>query len=307
MSASAVAAAAPSPVGGLSPVRRRRAAPVAAARLCCPTAPRTGGKPDALVISGGGVKGLAALGAVYALSRRGHLRGVKTMVGTSAGALVCAALACGKDPVEVLRTLGPRAFKSDFDLGGLATAFGLDSGRGIVDLVDRVLGERYTFRDVSERHGVKLVVCVTNVTERRPEYLGPDTHPDMDIALALRMSCAVPLYFAAVRLEDAMFVDGVLTDNFPCEWALANGCREVLGIKFVTQRGPVASIDGYVSALVQCALWRHHPRKHLPGVTILQIDTPSTSSVNFTLQRAESRRLFREGARQARLWLKKTV
>lgn len=263
---------------------------------------------DALVISGGGLKGLAALGAVHVLKKRGELRGVKTMVGTSAGALVCAALACGRNPMDVMRVVAQTSVKPEFDLARLGTSFGIDTGRGVTDLIDAVLGKRYTFADVFHQHGVKLVVCVTNVTERKPEYLGPDTHPDMDIALALRMSCSVPLYFAAVKIQDAVYVDGVLTDNFPCEWPLTHGkCRQVLGIKFTTNRGPVTGIDSYISALVQCALWRHAPRARIPGVRLMELDVPPTSNVNFTVRPNEARKLFKTGADQTRTWLKKTV
>ena len=48
---------------------------------------------ETLVLSGGGMKGVASLGAVSALRRAGALRHVKRVVGTSAGALVAAALA----------------------------------------------------------------------------------------------------------------------------------------------------------------------------------------------------------------------
>lgn len=263
-------------------------------------------KPDTLVVSGGGLKGVAALGAVHALRRRGMLTGVKTMVGTSAGALVCAALACGRDPVEVVKLLGPHAFRPDISLAGLGGAFGLDSGQGLTEFADAILGGRYTFGGIQREHGIRLVVCVTNVAERRPVYLCPETHPDMDVALALRMSCSIPLYFAAVRLGEAVYVDGVLTDNFPCEWAVEQGSRCVLGIRLVNHsKARPTTLEAYIAALVESTLWRHGPRKPTRGVRILEVDTGHPTSLNFNASKAEVRRLFVTGTEQARLWLKK--
>jgi predicted acylesterase/phospholipase RssA len=264
-------------------------------------------KPDTLVVSGGGLKGVAALGAVHALRRRGVLAGVKTMVGTSAGALVCAALACGRDPVDIVKLLGPHAFRPDINLSGLGGAYGLDSGQGLTEFADAILGGRYTFGGILRDRGIRLVVCVTSVAERCPVYLTPETHPDMDVAMALRMSCSIPLYFAAVRLGEAMYVDGVLTDNFPCEWAVEQGARCVLGIRLVNHsKDRPRTLEAYIGALVESTLWRHGPRKPARGVRILEIDTGYPTSLNFNASKAEVHRLFACGARQARLWIKKT-
>ncbi len=266
--------------------------------------------PDTLVVSGGGLKGVAALGAVSVLRRRGVLRHVKTMVGTSAGALVCAILACGKDPREVASRLGPRSFRPNIDLAGLPRSFGLDTGAGLLDFIDEVLGERLTFAQLHRLHGVKLVVCVTNVAKRCPEYLGPDTHPDLDVALALRMSCSVPLYFAAVNLgPEQVYVDGVISDNFPCEWALAQGSRSVLGIRFKSKGGSVPTLEAYLAALAECAI--RQPKSpsaggaRLRGVQVLDLDTGTTAPLNLNAPRRQMRALFTRGTRQTKLWLKK--
>lgn len=268
-------------------------------------------KPDTLVVSGGGLKGIAALGAAAVLRRRGELSEVRTMVGTSAGALVCAALACGKEPRDVVAEIGPRSFKPNIDIASITCSYGLDSGAGLVDFIDLLLGERLTFEDVLIRHGVKLVVCVTNVATRSPEYLGPDTHPNMDVALALRMSCSLPLYFAAVHLgPEEVYVDGVMTDNFPCEWALANGSERVLGLRFKTMRGPVPTFEAYLTALAECAV-RRGPVTTTKNMAVLELDLGSenglVASLNFNASRKQVKALYNMGVCQAKEWLKKIV
>jgi hypothetical protein len=66
-------------------------------------------------------------------------------------------------------------------------------------------------------------------------------------------------------------------------------------------------MDAYISALVQCALWRHNPSGTIAGVRLLELDVPSTSSVNFVVRRGDARALFKAGATQTRTWLKKHV
>lgn len=272
-------------------------------RVLIPCADRV----DALVVSGGGMKGLASLGAVTALKKAGTLRHVRTVVGTSAGALVAAAFAVGRASEALLDELACERYKPDIDIQRVMTTFGLDTGRDLQVWISRVLGgQAYTFRDIRERYGVRLVVCATNVTMRRPEYFGPDTHPGMDVALALRMSCTVPLYFTAVRHDDMVFVDGAVSDNFPIDWTLRHHGPRVLGVAFAPRLGsPTDSIEAYVGALIECstrrpfAEGRRHPRQ------VLELRTGAKSAFEFGMGRADMRRLFDTGARQARMWVKK--
>jgi predicted acylesterase/phospholipase RssA len=267
-------------------------------------------RAETLVVSGGGMKGVASLGAAVALKRAGALRGVNTYVGTSAGALVATALALDRASDKLLDGFAASRYRPDIDLGNLARGFGLDGGSGLQRWIDYLLdGGRYTFADVLRLHGVRLVVCVTNVTERRAEYLGPDTAPDMDVALALRMSCAVPLYFSAVSHGGCLYVDGGVSDNFPLAWAGREfGRGGVLGIAFRPR--PVdgcSSLESYVGALLECATRHHHGDCHGDDHNVLRLDTGARSAFDFGMPRRDLRRLYGSGARQARAWLKKTA
>lgn len=276
--------------------------------MCAP-----GGKPErveTLVLSGGGMKGLASLGAVTALRRAGALRDVKRVVGTSAGALVAAALAVDRASPRLVDELAALRYEPDIDLGRLlGGSFGIDSGRHLDAWIAALLGgQRYTFRDVRERHGVDLVVCATDLTRRRAEYFGPDTSPDMDLATALRMSCAIPLYFAAVRHERRLYVDGAVADNFPLDWAAARyGLRGLAGVCFRdSPADPSRGIEEYVAALIECrrpAAASSPTHRH----RVLRLDTGAKSAFNFTMSRKELRRLYASGSRQARAWHKKEV
>lgn len=262
---------------------------------------------ETLVLSGGGMKGVAALGAVSALRRAGALRDVKRVVGTSAGALVGAALAVDRASAKLVGELAGLQYVPDIDLSRMLGSLGVDSGRHLDAWIRTLLGEAYTFRGVRERHGVDLVVCATDLSRRRAEYFGPDTAPDMDVATALRMSCAIPLCFAAVRHQGRLYVDGAVTDNFPVDWAAARYGREgVLGIGFRPNSGadPSRGLEDYVVALVECSTRRALATS---DHRILRLETGAHSAFDFSMNRKQLRRLYASGSRQARRWHKKEV
>lgn len=57
---------------------------------------------DTLVISGGSVNGISALGALQYLRDNEYLNNIKTYIGTSSGAFICYLLAIGYTPVEII-------------------------------------------------------------------------------------------------------------------------------------------------------------------------------------------------------------
>jgi len=274
-------------------------------RLLLPCGPPQ--RIETLVVSGGGMKGVASLGAVVALKRAGALKHVHTVVGTSAGALVAAALATDRASLKLLNGFAESSYKPDIDLGNLMATFGLDTGRHLNDWIAVLLGgKRYTFRDIKQVFGMRLVVCATNLSERKPEYFGPETTPDMDVALALRMSCTIPLYFSAVHHEGRMYVDGAVSDNFPLAWAAEMyGARKVLGIAFQPRlSNPGSGLEEYVGALLECSTRRHYAENDR---RVLQLDTGARSAFEFNMSHRDMKKLYKSGAGQARLWLKKHV
>ena len=149
--------------------------------------------------------------------------------------------------------------------------------------------------------GIRFIVCVTNLTSRRAEFLGPDTHPTMPIALAIRMSCSVPLYFTAVRHQDQLYVDGSITNNFPCNWALDNGSKRVFGITTRSRSSNISSFEGLLGALVESVA----TSQPCPRADVLELDLPDVLALHFGAPKSEIARLFALGADQAQAFVQK--
>ncbi len=219
--------------------------------MTTPTAPR---RAD-LVLEGGGVKGIALVGAVTALDEAGY--SFPRVAGSSAGAIVAclvAALTSAGEPVsrltEVMRTVDYRKFRDTGGLGrlpvvgralSLLVRDGLYDGRYLEDFLTGALGELgvRTFGDLrlpasdpalegmAHGRGYRLVVTVSDLSRRRlarlpwdfPSY---DVDPDaQSVAHAVRASAAIPFFFRPVRQAtsagEATWVDGGLLSNFPVD------------------------------------------------------------------------------------------
>lgn len=261
--------------------------------------------PDALIVAGGGAKAISALGAIHALRRHGRLENLKMVAGTSAGAIVAAGVALGRPPLDICKAFVKDVYAPQFDLQNFSKTFGVDSGGHLSRWIDIVLDGQYTFESIHKATGIDLVVCATNLNRRKPAYFSAEKTPTVDVATAIRMSCAIPLYFSAVTLNDEVFVDGALCDNFPYEWVANREDIEFpLGISYTScdQRGGgVKSLDQYLAALVQCATNQQHTRAN---ANVLELECGDTKVFDFKSPKT-LKKLFKSGVVQTGEWIKK--
>jgi NTE family protein len=183
-----------------------------------------------LIFEGGGVKGIAYVGAMQILHQRGILRGVKRVGGASAGAIHALIFGLGYDieeQHEVLRSAEFGKFMdSSFgvirDIRRLARSFGWYKGDffsgWIGDLVRQKLGsEKATFADLKAAGRPDVYMIGTNLSTGYSEVFSHERHPGMPVAEAVRISMSIPLFFAAVRhgSRDDVYVDGGMMLNYP--------------------------------------------------------------------------------------------
>jgi NTE family protein len=183
-----------------------------------------------LIFEGGGVKGIAYVGAMQVLHQRGILAGVKRVGGASAGAINALIFGLGYDIDEqqqILRSAEFRRFMdSSFgvirDVRRLARDFGWYKGDffsgWIGDLVRQKLGTaRATFGDLKSAGRPDVYMIGTNLSTGFSEVFSYERHPDMAVAEAVRISMSIPLFFAASRhgARNDVYVDGGVMLNYP--------------------------------------------------------------------------------------------
>lgn len=204
-----------------------------------------------LVLEGGGVKGIALVGAVSVLEEAGYT--FPRIAGTSAGAIVGALLASGVSAGRLHDIIAGTDF-AEFADEGLLDRLGLP-GKAMSILLEQGIYEGERLRsylaehlpDAQETFGglrlppdpnstlqpeqrFKLVVLAADVSLRRlvrlPWDLGPVYGLDADSAStidAVRASMSIPFYFEPARLRyrregkvvESTLVDGGMLSNFP--------------------------------------------------------------------------------------------
>lgn len=269
--------------------------------------------PETVVLAGGGARMISQLGALRAIQRSGHLKNVKRIIGTSAGAVLGTALALGRDLDEVfLNNVHHRKWSPDIDLSALTTRYGLDTGLDLSAWIHEVMGgKKWTFAALKKRRGVSLEIVATNLSKGQAVYWGPETSPDMDVALALRMSCSIPFFFASVLHPDSssatssVFVDGAITDNYPIQHALLTCAPElVLGIK--AEGSPATSVNTLraFAGVLTDLLTRTAEVKGVRTFCVRPCEAVACGVTDFTSLTADARlKLFLHGVRQAEDWL----
>ncbi len=182
-----------------------------------------------LAFEGGGVKGIAYIGAMQVLQKEGILRDIRRVGGTSAGAINATLFALGftiAEQRQILKKLDFNNFMDDSwgvirDTNRLINEFGWYKGEffheWIGDRIKKKVGTPHaTFRDLKEEGRPDLYVYGTNLSTRFGEVFSHEHTPTVRIADAVRISMSIPLFFTAVRnIRDDLYVDGGVLNNYP--------------------------------------------------------------------------------------------
>lgn len=192
-------------------------------------------KVTQVCLAGGGVKGLAHLGALEAFVKAdpSFLKRIKGWSGTSAGGILASLLAVGWS-LEDLKALVEATDFSCFLDESLSFSFphwikdlylldhyeGLCSGAAFyefmgVHLMAKTGSKDTTLKDLWDAKGVHLVLTVTDLRRREAVHLDYRSHPDLPIRLGVRMTMSIPFVFQPLVYKDMICVDGGMLDNMP--------------------------------------------------------------------------------------------
>ena len=188
-----------------------------------------------LVFEGGGVKGLAYVGALEVLEARDVLTGIVRVGGASAGAITALLLSVGYEVHEVKSILEGMDFE-EFKDGGLfpllATRllckFGLYKGDRFKEWIGELIhmktglknptfAQFEAYRKTSSLKTRSIYILGTNLSTRFSEVFSHETTPGMSIIEAVRISMSIPLFFAAVKDHADYYVDGGVLNNYPIQ------------------------------------------------------------------------------------------
>ncbi|WP_273444713.1 patatin-like phospholipase family protein [Neolewinella agarilytica] len=178
-----------------------------------------------LVLSGGGIRGLAHAGVIKVLEEEGI--SPTYVSGASAGAIVGALYAAGYGGEDILKFFQETSIFSFRNY-----AFGKP---GLID-TDKFYASFLTYfpEDDFGALGKKLFISTTDILSGKPK-----TFHEGPLIKAVLASAAFPVVLSPVMIEGVLYADGGITNNFPVEPLLAY-CDKVIGV-YVSPLGKVSA------------------------------------------------------------------
>ena len=196
----------------------------------------------ALVLSGGGAKGLAHIGFLIGFEEAGFPK-PSLVAGTSMGAIVGGLYACGMSALELehfiledfvvtdyldsfaFKVNGPfgKVIQTGQALASLAGRPGVDSGQRALELLEKLTkGKSFEETEIPFRCNAVDLISGQEII-----------FSTGSVAKAIRASMSVPLFFEPFIYEGMCLVDGGLLDNMPVAIARHEGYKQVLALNVI--------------------------------------------------------------------------
>ena len=212
--------------------------------------PDVGRKKVAVVLSGGGAKGMAHIGALKVIERAGIP--IDIVTGTSMGSIIGGLYAIGynansldsmvrvqdwsyviTDKEDLTKqSLADRKKQNTYILNRGITVGklnyndgGIIQGKNLAELFQQLCYGYTDSLDFSSDLPIPFACVATNVIDNS-EY---DFHSGR-LPVAMRASMAIPAAFSPVRIGDMVLVDGGLRNNYPADLAREMGADVIIGV-----------------------------------------------------------------------------
>lgn len=198
-----------------------------------------------LVLSGGGIKGIAHIGSLQYLYDHNYINNFEIFAGTSIGALIIVLYVIGYMPSDIWDFIKTFDFTQivNLNIANFCSHYGVDDGHNfelvIFNLIEaKGINPHITLLDLFYLTHKKIILTTVCLNTHTSIYLSHDTTPNLPLIIAIRMSTCIPIYFSPIIYDDItgsdknkkyMYIDGGCIDNYPIH-LFNNNLDQVLGI-----------------------------------------------------------------------------
>ena len=228
-------------------------------------------KKVAVVLSGGGAKGMAHIGAMKVLERAGIP--IDIVTGTSMGSIIGGLYAIGynaqsldsmvrvqdwsyvitdrenlrRQSLNDRRKQNTYVYSTGMTIGKRnMQAGGIIKGKNLAELFQRLCTGYTDSIDFTHDLRIPFACVATNIIDNSEVDFHSGRLPQ-----AMRASMAIPAAFSPVRMGDKVLVDGGLKNNYPADIAREMGADIIIGVTVQGAPKEAADLVGTMSILSQ--------------------------------------------------------
>jgi predicted acylesterase/phospholipase RssA len=248
--------------------------------------------PLALIMKGGGVKGLAYAGALMVLE---EFFSFDVFVGTSAGAIAAALLGADYTPQEIKNFFEKTDFRKFKDASFFKAVYnaciekGCFTGEKLENTIEDLIANktkrpRIPLEDLPNRTIVYAVQDgIGTIT-----FDSDGERKETPASFAVRCSMSIPGFFIAPRIDNKRVYDGGLKNNFPTYcFKKANPQKPFIGMYLYTPPSRKKSIAKDLIDIITEAEDREIYKDHKNRIVLINTGPISTTDFNLTKAKKE--------------------
>jgi NTE family protein len=258
-----------------------------------------------LILSGGGIKGIAHIGALQALEDLGYLNQFNVFASASVGTFIIILYIAGYSPKEMWEFV--QSFNLDnlkqLNIFNIFTNYGMDNGDRMIYVIQKLLEAKghnpnITLKELYEQTNKKLLLSTVCLNKQEVCYLSHDTHPYLPVYQAIRMSTSLPLFFEPVIYDDMYYIDGGCIDNYPIH-LFDEKLDKVLGLhlgKSNNFKKTINNFEEYLLLVMECFMRgvEFNTTRGYSKPTI-RINFESINLLNFHIDNIKKKQIYDKG------------
>lgn len=222
--------------------------------------------PRCLVLSSGGIRGLAFVGALLELKKRKLLNHIQEILGVSIGSLFGLGL-CLKYSIEEMYMLGSNMdftllMNIDPDLAfEYFEKFGIDDGSQLKKFVSSILKAKgydinITFQELFEKTNYYFRCFATDLNNCIYKEFSYKETPHENVLFGVVASMTIPCFYIPQMKDNILYVDGAVLNTYPIEYVSEENKNHALGFTFSenhVQKENIQTISNFFEQLYICS------------------------------------------------------
>lgn len=269
-----------------------------------------------LVLSGGGLKGIAYIGCLRILEKVNLMKQIKRVIGTSTGSIFGLFFILGYTSSQIQEIIIHLNMNNIVDISAdnllsFPFNYGIDTGNKIKKMLSVFIKKKVgksdiTFKEFYDFNKIEFTITGTCLTDYTCNYFNYKNTPDMKLIDALRISYSYPIIFNKVQYNDKLFVDGCVLNNFPIEYFSNYESSKTLGLYICGDTKNSNGFFNYVHCIFNLAIENSEKQKvekYKSNILILNVNLNNITNIN----KEDILDMIKIGEKQMEIYLKKII